>query len=145
MVEKRAFPRHRLLKVGTIEFDGGAINCMVRNLSTAGAALDVASPVEIPEHFVLVADGSHLPCSRHLAERKTDRRGLRIDEHICRYTAGAWRITILPICWPSSFITTTCRCGFHTDWTVRFNLPGHGIAFGDLILTGRPSKKPPPS
>jgi len=33
MIEKRVFPRHRVLKAGTIEFDGGAINCMVRNMS----------------------------------------------------------------------------------------------------------------
>jgi hypothetical protein len=39
MIEKRVFPRHRVLKAGTIEFDGGAINCMVRNMSNIGAAL----------------------------------------------------------------------------------------------------------
>jgi hypothetical protein len=77
MVEKRAFPRHRLLKVGTIEFHGGAINCMVRNLSTAGAALDVASPVGIPEHFTLISDGSHLPC--HVIWRKEKRIGVAFD------------------------------------------------------------------
>ena len=51
MIEKRVFPRHRVLKAGTIEFDGGAINCMVRNMSNIGAALDVNNPVGIPRTF----------------------------------------------------------------------------------------------
>ena len=38
-------------KPGTIEFGGGAGSCMVRNVSTLGAALDT-----------LVADGSHRTC-----------------------------------------------------------------------------------
>jgi PilZ domain len=77
MVEKRAFPRHRLLKVGTIEFDGDVINCMVGNLSTAGAALDVANPIGIPEYFMLIADGSHLPC--HVIWRKEKRIGVTFE------------------------------------------------------------------
>jgi hypothetical protein len=62
MDEKRTAPRHRVLKAGTIEFNGGAIDCMVRNLSSAGAALDVTSPVGIPAHFTLFTDGSHFLC-----------------------------------------------------------------------------------
>lgn len=77
MDEKRTSPRHRVLKAGTIEFNGGAIDCMVRNLSTAGAALDVTSPVGIPEHFTLIADGSHHPC--HVIWRKEKRIGVAFD------------------------------------------------------------------
>ena len=79
MIEKRVFPRHRVLKAGTIEFDGGAINCMVRNMSNIGAALDVNSPVGIPEHFTLVfpADGLHMPC--RVAWRKEKRIGVAFD------------------------------------------------------------------
>jgi hypothetical protein len=79
MIEKRVFPRHRVLKAGTIEFDGGAINCMVRNMSNIGAALDVNNPVGIPEHFTLVfpADGLHLPC--RVAWRKEKRIGVAFD------------------------------------------------------------------
>jgi hypothetical protein len=36
MDEHRAIPRNRVLKAETIEFGGGAINCMVRNLSIKG-------------------------------------------------------------------------------------------------------------
>jgi hypothetical protein len=77
MVEKRTVSRHRVLKAGTIEFGGGAINCMVRNQSTTGAALDVASPVGIPEHFTLITDGSHLPC--HVVWRREKRIGVAFD------------------------------------------------------------------
>ncbi len=78
MDEHRAIPRNRTLKAGTIEFDGGAINCMVRNLSIAGAALDVTSAVSIPEHFTLVfpTDGLRMPC--HViwhSETRRNRRG----------------------------------------------------------------------
>jgi hypothetical protein len=64
MVETRSAPRHRVLKAGTIEFSGGAIDCVVRNLSTTGAALEISSQVGIPERFVLIVpgDGLHLGC-----------------------------------------------------------------------------------
>jgi PilZ domain len=67
------------MKAGTIEFGGGAIDCTVRNLSDAGAALDVTSPVGIPEQFTLVvqADGAHLPC--RVVWRKEKRIGVKFD------------------------------------------------------------------
>jgi hypothetical protein len=52
-MERRATIRQRVLKAGTIEFDGGEVNCMVRNITELGAMLDVASSVRIPEHFTL--------------------------------------------------------------------------------------------
>lgn len=36
MSEKRIVARHRVLKAGTIEFGGGAIDCTVHNLSDTG-------------------------------------------------------------------------------------------------------------
>lgn len=77
MDEKRTSLRHRVLKAGTIEFHGGAIDCMVRNLSAAGAALDVTSPVGIPAHFTLFADGEPHPC--HIIWRKEKRIGVAFD------------------------------------------------------------------
>jgi len=52
---------------------------MVRNMSNIGAALDVNSPVGIPEHFTLVfpADGLHMPC--RVAWRKEKRIGVVFD------------------------------------------------------------------
>jgi hypothetical protein len=79
MVEKRNEQRHRLLKTGTIKFGGSAITCMVRNMSIAGAALDVTSPDAVPEHFTLVFDseGRHMAC--HVVWRKEKRVGVAFD------------------------------------------------------------------
>ena len=53
MNERRAAPRHRVFKAGTIEFDGVGIDCTIRNISPVGAALEVASPVGIPHEVTL--------------------------------------------------------------------------------------------
>jgi hypothetical protein len=78
-MDKRATTRNRVLRPGTIQLDGGVTNCMVRNLSSTGAMLDVASAVGIPEHFTLVLrlEGHHIP-SHRVAERKADRRRVRV-------------------------------------------------------------------
>lgn len=56
MIEKRASPRHRVFKRGTIAFGGGGIDCMVRNLSESGARIEVSSPVGMPNSFMLVIE-----------------------------------------------------------------------------------------
>jgi PilZ domain len=80
MVETRSAPRHRVLKAGTIEFGGGAIDCVIRNLSVTGAALEVFSQVGIPERFALVvpSDGLHLRCE--VAWRRNYRIGVTFGQ-----------------------------------------------------------------
>ena len=80
-MEKRGADRHRVLKAGTIEFGGGAINCTVRNLSNSGAALDVAGPLGIPDRFtlVLLANGHHKSC--RVVWRKEKRIGVTFDSN----------------------------------------------------------------
>jgi hypothetical protein len=67
------------LKAGTITFGGGAIDCTVRNVSGTGAALEVASPLGIPETFALVipSDGLHL--GYRVIWRKGQRIGVAFD------------------------------------------------------------------
>jgi hypothetical protein len=65
MVEIRTQPRLRTLKGGRISFNhGAAIDCIVRNLTSTGACLEVASPIGIPESFELVldSDGTSRAC-----------------------------------------------------------------------------------
>jgi hypothetical protein len=65
MEERRKVLRHRTLKAGSITFNRAAgIDCRVRNLSPAGALLEVASQVGIPDDFLLVVEIDHLkaPC-----------------------------------------------------------------------------------
>ncbi len=78
MVETRIAPRYHASKGATIEFDGGAIDCMVRDLSITGAALTV-SQVGIPGKFKLVvhSDGLCLPC--HVVWRRGYRMGVAFD------------------------------------------------------------------
>ena len=78
--EHRTTSRRRLLKAGRISFGGGAaIDCTVRNLSETGAALEVTSPVGIPERFTLVieADHIHVPC--RVVWRKEKRIGVHFE------------------------------------------------------------------
>jgi hypothetical protein len=61
MNEKRTAPRHRVLKHGTLAFNGGGgVDCMVRNISSGGARLDVANPLGLPQSFTLVIQSDHL-------------------------------------------------------------------------------------
>lgn len=79
MADARRDTRHRVLKTGTIEFGGGAIDCTIRNLSPSGAGLQVESQTGIPDRFTLVmpADGLHMPC--HITWRRACRIGVAFD------------------------------------------------------------------
>ena len=80
MDEHRAAPRRRLLKGGKILFGAGAaIDCTVRNLSETGAALEVSSPVGIPERFTLVIEADHRQFSSRVVWRKETRIGVRFE------------------------------------------------------------------
>ncbi|MBV9348738.1 MAG: PilZ domain-containing protein [Pseudolabrys sp.] len=77
MEERRRVARHRTLKAGHIHFNrSAAIDCQVRNLSGYGACLEVASPVGIPDEFVLeiAADHCRQPCQ--VIWRKAGRLGV---------------------------------------------------------------------
>jgi hypothetical protein len=53
-MQRRAVPRKPVLMSGAIQFAGGAVNCLVRDMTISGAALDVAELLDIPERFILV-------------------------------------------------------------------------------------------
>ena len=54
MVETRAAPRYRVMKQAKLEFGGYKRECVIRDLSTTGAALEVMDQTSIPKHFNLV-------------------------------------------------------------------------------------------
>jgi PilZ domain len=65
MDEKRKIQRGRTLKAGTISLHlGGTIDCIIRNLSSTGARLEVASPFGIPDSFILLTKPDRIqhPC-----------------------------------------------------------------------------------
>ncbi|MGO8907850.1 MAG: PilZ domain-containing protein [Bradyrhizobium sp.] len=78
-MERRAIPRKPVLMSGAVEFAGGTINCLIRNISISGAALDVTNPHDIPECFnpVFRTDGTHIPC--HVIWRQEERIGVVFD------------------------------------------------------------------
>jgi hypothetical protein len=76
MENNRAALRQRVLKSGSIEFNGGVIDCVVRNISETGAALEVASPLGIPETFNLLISGDHTTRQCQVAWRKDKRIGV---------------------------------------------------------------------
>ena len=79
MDEHRTAPRRRFLKAGRIIFGGATFDCIVRNLSETGAALEVGSPVGIPERFTLVIDADHLHLPCRIVWRKETRIGVHFE------------------------------------------------------------------
>ena len=80
MEKRRKIQRHKTLKAGTINFNrAGGVDCRVRNLSPAGACLEVASQIGIPNEFVLVVETDHMkaPVPGDLAHRHAPRRRLQ--------------------------------------------------------------------
>lgn len=79
MADARRKARHHAVKARTIKFGGHAVDCLVRNLSVGGAALEVVNNSAIPARFVLAmpADGLQLPCR---AVWRRDRHRIRIAQ-----------------------------------------------------------------
>ncbi len=77
MDERRKVQRHRTLKAGSISFNRAAgIDCRVRNLSPAGACLEVASQLGVPDDFVLVVESDHVHKPCHVIWRTATRLGV---------------------------------------------------------------------
>jgi hypothetical protein len=79
MVDTRIAPRYRVSKAGTIEFVGGKINCVVRNLSVTGAALEVSDTTGIPETLILAMPDDRLRLFCHVVWRREYRIGVAFD------------------------------------------------------------------
>jgi hypothetical protein len=80
MQERRKIQRHRTPKAGSISFNrAGGVDCRVRNLSPAGACLEMASQIGIPDEFVLVVGVDHLKAPCHVIWRTATRLGLEFN------------------------------------------------------------------
>jgi PilZ domain len=78
MAEHKRYPRLRTLKAGKIVFDRNCciIDCMVRNVSAAGACLHVPSTVGIPDRFDLVIAPEKYPRPCRVAWKDEKRVGV---------------------------------------------------------------------
>ncbi len=77
--EKRAAPRYKVLKGATIAFGGNGVACTVRNLSSSGAALDLASGVSLPPSFMLVIEADQFIRRCHPVWSNDRRIGVAFD------------------------------------------------------------------
>jgi hypothetical protein len=84
-VEKRAVPRQRVLKHGTLAFHGGGgIDCMVRNISLTGARVDIVNPIGIPAAFTLVIEADQFMRRCHTVWSSDQRIGIAFDQTASR-------------------------------------------------------------
>lgn len=74
MEEKRISPRHRVMKPGTIGFNGSGIECLVCNVSESGAAIEIKGAICVPESFNLTVDSEAMNC--RVVWRKYQRLGV---------------------------------------------------------------------
>jgi len=64
-----------------IEFGGGGIDCTVRNLSETGAALEVVTPLFIPDRFTLFAPSDLFKQPCHVVWWMEKRIGIAFNGH----------------------------------------------------------------
>ena len=77
MDDNRVTQRQKVIKAGTISFEGSGIDCLVRNMSVGGANLEVESQIGIPTTFDLIIGHSNHQC--HVVWRKGRRIGVAFD------------------------------------------------------------------
>jgi hypothetical protein len=79
-IEKRAAPRHRVLKHGMLAFSGGGgVDCLVRNISSSGARVEIDNPRGLPDSFTLVIEIDHFRRHCHTVWSTERRLGVAFD------------------------------------------------------------------
>ena len=78
MVERRRLPRHVVLKPAKVGFDdqNSLVDCTVRNLTSDGACLEFAAPLQAPDLFELSFDNFRSARVCRVAWRQTSRIGV---------------------------------------------------------------------
>jgi hypothetical protein len=74
--DKRDSPRYRVMKPGTIGFDGSGVDCLVCNVSQSGAAIEVKGHIDIPESFNLMVASERINKNCRVVWRKYQRLGV---------------------------------------------------------------------
>ena len=77
MSERRRAVRERRFAAGRIEFGHvGGIGCMIRNLSSTGALLEIGAPADLPNKFALVVLSNHKRQNCEVVRRQGHRYGV---------------------------------------------------------------------
>jgi hypothetical protein len=77
--EKRSAPRFKVLKGGTIAFNGSGQPCTVRNLSSTGAAIDLVNAANLPPSFTLIIEADDFIRRCHPVWSNETRVGVAFD------------------------------------------------------------------
>jgi hypothetical protein len=80
--DKRYVPRRRVLKGGRILSADGTmvVDCVIRNLSVAGARLDVPATLALPHEFTLLDVQSERRYAATVAWRRGDQMGVEFSD-----------------------------------------------------------------
>ncbi len=80
--EKRIIRRQRVLKSGKIIFADGnsVVDCVIRNLSVAGARLEVPTTVGLPQEFTLLDVHSGRSYIAKVAWRRGETMGVEFSD-----------------------------------------------------------------
>jgi hypothetical protein len=79
-MERRGAQRHRVFKGGTISFaPAGSVDCVVRNISTTGACVEIGGSLPISHDFMLVIKPESLQRHCHVAWCGGRRIGVRFS------------------------------------------------------------------
>jgi hypothetical protein len=79
MVETRIAPRARVMKPAKIDYGGDKYPCIVRDISSTGAALDFSELIRIPDEFTLILPDGKLKLPCRVVWRKAYRLGVLFD------------------------------------------------------------------
>ena len=77
--ERRDTSRRRVLKTGTISFEGQSFECAVRDVSEVGACLVLTTPTPLPGNFTLFIRTAKMMRHCHVMWRAGRRMGVRFE------------------------------------------------------------------
>lgn len=80
MDELRATPRYKTNRPAKISLaGGGTVACMIRDLSTLGARIELGEPIKLPDKFVLAIDSMGVRHHCHVAWRAANVLGVYFE------------------------------------------------------------------
>ena len=79
MVETRIAPCYRAAKPAEIDHGGDKIDCIIRDLSVTGAALELSHSIRVPANFTLIVPEDRLKLQCRIVWRTEYRIGVAFD------------------------------------------------------------------
>lgn len=82
MSDKRISPRLRSFLKGRVVFNGGqsSLDCLIRDMSSTGARLELSASVTLPDRFDLYLPHRDETCRVHLQWRRGAQIGIAFDQ-----------------------------------------------------------------